>query len=203
MVKHEQPFVYTKQEIMDALYSLPEMEAAEHEVAMENAYAAGYSGPVHPLSQDRKNGDSEYIDIVPLQEYAKRHMEHSTEITVTFKQEIHENWYEVAMKEMVEKVIRRSMRRAADTSAVLLIGEHSNVGRFHFHGILHGISNDYVSKIHRALKRHIGRTQVRMVTFPDSYLKYMFKSYHTYPEEAWGYHSYIAINVDITDIHDP
>lgn len=60
---------------------------------------------------------------------------------------------------------------------IVLIGEHSPQGKFHFHGIYRGISNDLLSKIKRSIVRCLGRTEVKMIKYQQSYIDYMFKSY--------------------------
>lgn len=121
----------------------------------------------------------------------------ATEITVTFKPELETRWSDVPLKHITERVLRKCMIRFPKTSVICLIGEHSRVGRLHYHGVFWGIPNDKVSRLKRACTRDLGRTEIKMISFPESYLKYMFKAYASlseYPEE-WTIASYICINI--------
>lgn len=108
-----------------------------------------------------------------------------TELTVTYKEELVRTWGDSMLRTITEDLIKKVLKKERSYDLVL-VGEHSSVGRYHMHGCFRGIPNDTVSKLKRALSRHIGRTEIKMLAFPDSYLKYMFKAYETYPPETWG-----------------
>lgn len=145
----------------------------------------GEGGSVKPLSPIRPIKNMEHI--------VHELIDSSTEITITFNEQLHRTWGELMLKDITQKVIERALKKVKGYT-IVLIGEHSNVGRFHYHGIMRGVPNDMVAKLKRATTRHIGRTEIKMISYTESYEKYMFKSYHTYPEETWGEHSYIKIS---------
>jgi len=121
----------------------------------------------------------------------------STEITVTFKNQLHDHWLELSLKEILESTIRKALRKAPTNSKLILVGEHSNTGRFHYHGIALNIPNDFIAKLKRTLTRQIGRTEIKQISYFESYKIYMVKSYKNSDQlpELWGPHSYININI--------
>lgn len=136
---------------------------------------------------------------VELEEEIKKKIDKCTEITITYKNELIEQWNDGTLKDITEKVLRRVLQRCKipKTAVICLIGEHSPVGRFHYHGVFCGIANDKISSLKRACTRHLGRTEIKMISFPESYIKYIFKAYSTMAElpEQWCYPSYITINI--------
>lgn len=143
-------------------------------------------GLVQPLSPIRPMED--------VYKLVGDNIDHATEITVTFMEVLHQRWREEMLKDIVEKTLKRVLRKEAKY-IVVLIGEHSEVGRFHYHGIFRGLPNDVVAKMKRNLQRNVGRTEIKAIRYTESYQKYMFKSYKTYPPEKWCYSSYIALAV--------
>lgn len=119
----------------------------------------------------------------------------ATEITVTFMPQLHDNWHEESLKGFLEESIRKILKKAPEYAQMLLIGEHSPVGRFHYHGMLQNIPNDFVAKLRRNLTRQIGRIEIKQIKYFDSYKAYMFKSYTDYKPEQWRNYSYIKINI--------
>lgn len=106
----------------------------------------------------------------------------STEISITFKPEIHDAWQPDTLREITERTIRRCLgvRRAPAGARLILIGEFSPLGRWHYHGMFSGIPGDMVSKLKRACVRHLGRTEIKQLKYPDSFKTYMMESYvHT------------------------
>ena len=83
------------------------------------------------------------------------------------------------------------------TAKVIMIGEHSRTGHFHYHGVFCGIPNDVVDKLGRSLRHNLGRTEIKMITFTESYQNYMLKAYRNDPDypETWVSKKHIFINV--------
>lgn len=114
-------------------------------------------------------------------------VEKSVEITVTFKEELISIWKEPALSDMVRKIILRYVKMSPTKAGSILIGEHSLVGRYHYHGIIYGMSGDIVAKLKRSLARHIGRVEIKMIKYTESYVMYMFKSYNILlPDHFFG-----------------
>lgn len=150
-------------------------------------------------SDDGRSGKT-LSPIRPIEELQKAvtdMIDVGTEITVTFKPELSNRWQEQTLKEVTERVIRKSLKRCPDRAQLVLIGEHSPTGLFHYHGIFRGIPNDHVARLKRACARELGRTEIKMIKYAESYRVYMFKSYAALAElpEEWRSYSYVAINV--------
>lgn len=123
--------------------------------------------------------------------------EKSSELTVTFKPPLIDNWGEDGLREILEMEIRKALKKAPLNTQVVLIGEHSKSGMFHYHGIIQNAPNNILSCVKRRLNREIGRTMVRQISYYESYIDYMFKSYDgklLIPED-WNNASYIKINI--------
>lgn len=123
--------------------------------------------------------------------------EKCSELTVTFKPVLIDNWGEDGLKDMVELELRKALKKAPLNTQVLLIGEHSKLGMFHYHGLIQNAPNNILSCVKRRLNREIGRTNVRQISYHESYMDYIFKSYTgklMIPED-WTTSSYIKINI--------
>lgn len=168
------------------------------------------------------------VTVRPLNEIdaiASRMVEKGCEICITYKPELTSIWNESSLKTMAERTLRRCLSGAQKKfntfdPSIILISEHSNTGRFHWHGVINGIPNDVICYISRCLNRNIGRTVIKGIQYTESYHKYMFKSYsglntvnhleneyykeqygkdrselHHVLQETWKEYSYITINV--------
>lgn len=154
-----------------------------------------YGVDVQPLSHLRQSREK-MIDVQScLKDFE---VDKSTEICCTFKPQLHDNWNDLTLKEMLEDSIRRALKKAPTDSKILLIGEHSSSGLLHYHGMMQNIPNNYISNLRRKLNREIGRTIIKQISYFDSYKDYMFKSYTgkgKYIPEDWTLVSYIKINI--------
>lgn len=133
-----------------------------------------------------------------LKKCVHKNFDNGTEITITFKPELSYRWHEGTLCEIVLKTIEKVMCKYKRKYKMVLIGEHSDKGVFHYHGIFDDIGNDYVGKLARRLRRDIGRTEIKNTRYFESYISYMFGSYDKHhpkgeiPEE-WHPYSYIVI----------
>lgn len=132
-----------------------------------------------------------------IREKVHENITDATELTITFKPEIQNTWEEGGLKYLTEKTLRRTLKTAPETFRLILVGEHSGTGLFHFHGFFKNLPNDKVAKLRRACSRYLGRTEIKMISYESSYEAYMFKSYeyHEKPPEEWTKNCYILINV--------
>lgn len=134
-----------------------------------------------------------------------------SEFTINPKPDFIRCLSDVAIRDKIEKVIRRSLMVALRYTAkkndtdidrikwnpdILLVGEHGKEGwcKLHYHGVISGIPNDVQSHFNKLVQKNIGRSEIRYIKYNESYKKYIFKSYHEEYPETWGYHSYIRIN---------
>lgn len=137
-----------------------------------------------------------YTCLECAQDIVHKYIDYATEITITFKPELHNSWLEHTLKEITERTLRKAMKKAPAKASMLLIGEHSPTGLFHYHGIFWGIPNDIVSRIKRACARDLGRTEIKMIRYTETYEKYMFKAYTPMAELPEKYRSYTCININ-------
>lgn len=149
------------------------------------------------------------IEIETMIKLLDQFTENTLEITITFLPELREKWNETTLGNITEKVIRRSIKNASPNTRMILIGEHSVTGLFHYHGIITNLSGNNVAKLLRACKRHLGRTCIKQVKYDASYKVYMTKSYindkppttcyniENSMKQEWNYeYTYILINID-------
>jgi len=121
-------------------------------------------------------------------------------ITITFMPCLLDRWHPITLREMVEKQIRKTLKKASEDTGVILIGEFSPVGRWHYHGILYSMSGDIIARLHRACRTHFGRTEVKMIRYHESYIKYLLDSYRlpstkVIEPQLWNSNSHVVVNI--------
>lgn len=121
----------------------------------------------------------------------------SVELTITFKPDIHVRMGERLLKAYVEENLQAVMAKYGKPYCIVLVGEHSPTGLFHYHGIFSGISNDYVSKIKRRVTRQLGRNEIKVIKYITSYINYMFGSFiepttKVVHVEQWHEYNYVV-----------
>lgn len=92
------------------------------------------------------------------------------EITITFKPTLI-NTSDIALRSIVHDSINACFERGT----CILYHEYGNNGRLHYHGILSSVSKKDLSTIRKQFEIHIGRTEIRTITYYESYLRYMTK----------------------------
>lgn len=97
------------------------------------------------------------------------------EICVTVNETLLSNYNNTSITDMLHKAIAPFFKKAG--KAIILIGEHSNVGRWHYHGMFEGLSNDAKAKLKRVCRKTCGITTIRAITYEKSYIDYIVKSY--------------------------
>lgn len=101
------------------------------------------------------------------------------EICVTFKPELQMQWRPIQLREIVRDRLRKSLKRMNQKGkSIILVGEHSPTGMFHYHGLMIGFAGDEVATIQRALRRDIGRTIIKEIRDFNNYITYMFKAFY-------------------------
>lgn len=97
------------------------------------------------------------------------------EITLTFNPVIHDQW----SPEMLTHIVRSYLQSKQDKypCSIILVGEFSEVGRYHFHGIIKATPR-VINYYKRNLKNEFGRVEFKMIHFVESYLNYVLKSYY-------------------------
>lgn len=116
------------------------------------------------------------LDAESVKSIAKS-MTNSLEICITFRDELIDRFEDETLMAMITEKLSRRFKKMPPTAAILLIGEHSDIGRYHLHGLIQGIPNDDKSRLLKQIKREFGRSQIKMLTYSESYIDYIFKSY--------------------------
>lgn len=156
------------------------------------------SGDVNTLSHRRPKRAFEDVKHVVM-----TFRDEMTELTITFKPELGQRYNEETLADITEMVIRRALRKCPHTARLFLIGEHSPTGLWHYHGGFVGIPADQVSKLRRACTRELGRTEIKMIRYIESYKQYCLKSYEHNDVshivlEKWKARQHVFINIGDT-----
>lgn len=93
------------------------------------------------------------------------------EITVTFKPKL-QNTTDLTLKEITKGILEQCME---GRGKVILLHEYSSGGLFHYHGIISGVSRKILSVIRKNFTLHIGRIEIKTITYFESYVNYMLK----------------------------
>lgn len=101
------------------------------------------------------------------------------EITVTLKPSLQgapdiSIWHLVreSMSNIIYEEIFKHPKR---TPTATLMHEYSKTGMFHFHGILSGCLKKTLNTIRKQFNHYVGRTEIKTITYFDSYIDYMTK----------------------------
>lgn len=109
------------------------------------------------------------------------------EICITFKPELQMQWEAITLRSIVrERLLKTYKRINIKGKNIILVGEYSPTGMFHYHGLMIGFAGDDVSKIQRALRKDVGRTIIKDVRDFNAYIQYMFKAFYVI-EDKKGY----------------
>lgn len=92
------------------------------------------------------------------------------EVTVTFKPALI-NCADMALKAVIEKLLNGHFERGT----AILYHEYGGNGRLHYHGIFSSMSRKTLSGIRKFFSEHIGRIEIKQITYFESYLRYMTK----------------------------
>lgn len=97
----------------------------------------------------------------------------SVEITVTYKPSLINNT-DRALKHITRAIISNCIHNQKNSTAIL-IHEYGKNGRFHYHGIISRCTKKTLSTIRKQFELHIGRIEIKTITYWNSYLQYMTK----------------------------
>ncbi|AUM61971.1 putative Rep [uncultured virus] len=96
----------------------------------------------------------------------------SSEITITFKQKWRDEFTNDEIHQMIIKYF--GSIPLTDLRELLLISEYGENRNLHYHGIIRGKLKD-VSQLKSFLNKRFGRTEIKVIKYPQSYVKYMLK----------------------------
>lgn len=145
---------------------------------LEESKAGVYIYPQHELKQIKDDMTpvaataAEFsINPAPLKVRLLSDLEITQKIEKTIKRELrnmikhHIDYYDLSSYKLEHDII------------IFAMYEHSSSGKYHFHGIIRGLPNDFVNHFKNTMTRNIGRTRIHMISNVPKYMDYMFKSY--------------------------
>lgn len=154
----------------------------------------GKSGSANPCRRSAQKWSCKQI-VSKLSEFDQMK---ASEFSITFISALNTRYDEQGLKDILKRELKDALKHAPKTVKILLIGEHGPKGLlFHYHGMIQGMGNDKLCALRRRLRRKIGRTEIKQISFWESYKVYMFKSHSSLAEfpEEWKRYSYIKIGL--------
>lgn len=96
----------------------------------------------------------------------------ASEISITFKQQ----WRDLKTNEEIKEMIRKYFNYLPFNGLreLIMITEYGTSKHLHYHGIIRGKVKD-LSELNNMLNKRFGRSYIRTIKYPESYVKYMMK----------------------------
>lgn len=116
--------------------------------------------------------DPPKIDFDTIRERLMYITERGIELTLTFRPELHLNFTNKTLTQMVRNRLHKYTKRYC--FEVCLIGEISPMGMYHMHGSLIAPYR-MINSIRRNFPKEFGRTEIKAVKFVESYVNYILK----------------------------
>lgn len=146
--------------------------------------SGGKVKPCHLSAQDAQ----ERIDILDSLKW-------SVEITVTFTDKVLNTYKD----EFIIKDFSKFIHKKGQAFEYICIPDWSDSNRLHIHGIVHELDTVKASNALKCLKKKYGRCEYKMISYPDSYKKYMIGQFiqgHSKYREALKWKSeYFITNI--------
>lgn len=137
--------------------------------------------PKEPLS-DRERDELIYKPVKMYYRYRKLiekiEPKNSISITVTFTDKVittdrHE------IQRYLCSLFKKELHGCSRDVRVFLVYEYSDVGRFHYHGIIENVPANRLANIGTKLRKYFGRIELSQIRNWDNYTEYMLKRYMT------------------------
>lgn len=97
------------------------------------------------------------------------------EMTVTFKPELRDRYNSGTLTNIVRKLLNKIGNKFK--LQCVLVGEFSDMGVYHMHGIIKTSEGRCIDAVRRLFKRDIGRIEIKQISYVDSYIDYIFKEF--------------------------
>lgn len=94
------------------------------------------------------------------------------EVTITFKPQLHDAFTPNVLTQMVRQLLQRYRHRYK--FSIILIGEYSKKGKYHFHGAMLA-DGKFTNIIQRRLTREFGRTEIEYIRYSEGWAIYCMK----------------------------
>lgn len=106
-------------------------------------------------------------------DFVKSHVDelHCVEVQITFTQQLIKRPDKV-LRKLCKGLFEKCME---NKGTAIFYHEYSDIGRFHYHGILSKVSPQRLSTIRKEFEHYIGRIEIKTISFFESYLIYMTK----------------------------
>lgn len=92
------------------------------------------------------------------------------EVTITYKPKL-QLTTDITLKTITEGLLKNIIRFGCG----YFYHEYSDGGHFHYHGILSGVPKKTLSDLRKQFTLHIGRIEIKQISYFESYLRYMTK----------------------------
>jgi hypothetical protein len=97
------------------------------------------------------------------------------EFTVTFNPLIHERYKSVTLTQMVFDLLHRIKLKDRENLEIILVGEFSEVGRYHMHGVIKASNSRLLKRIRQKFTLEMGRIEIKQIHNVPKYIDYIFK----------------------------
>jgi len=114
-------------------------------------------------------------DMDQLREFVEHVSNLGIEITMTFLPELAQKYHPSTLSVMVEDAFLRYKKRYDFN--VVLVGEYSPTGMYHFHGSL-AAPVRMINSIRRNFPRTFGRTELKMIRHTEAWAAYVLKAHN-------------------------
>lgn len=96
------------------------------------------------------------------------------ELGISYHPVLQNNHKSATLTQLVLNVLQSVRLQPDDTLRVILVGEFSELGRYHMHGIIK-TNGRLINLLKRRLSREIGRTEFKQISYLESYCNYVLK----------------------------
>lgn len=128
-----------------------------------------WGGEVTPLSPRRQLNE---IQLTSLHKELET-LTSGMEITITYKPQLRMQHNSTNLTDITTKCLLSTLKR--HNFSTILIGEYSQTGHYHMHGILLTNTGRTIDAIIRKLTKELGRIEIRQIKYTESYINYILK----------------------------
>lgn len=135
---------------------------------------AGLEIPCHqPSPEETKvKSPSNGINNKYIRECLMKIKDKGIEISPTFRPELRLRFKPSTITALLNEYFKKKSHR--HQFSLVLVGEYSLTGIYHMHGIL-DCEPRFASILRREMPREFGRTELKTISYPDSYVDYILK----------------------------
>lgn len=143
------------------------------------------TGEVNTLSPRRPLREHNLIKIREKLEALSSGME----ITITYVPALRQRFNSSTLTDITKHTLEGVLKR--HNFDIVLVGEFSETGLYHMHGIVKAETGRVVDALKRRLGRELGRVEIKQISFTESYINYVLKDINKgriiYSDEVIGF----------------